>query len=862
MSMDDESQEENYSLEDILAEFSTRRTSERPKNEPPHPSRPQESASAPKRSTSRGRRELPETLSFPSVSSAQPSVPETPTRGRRELPETPETSEERSFPAPPTRGRRELPEDLEDAPQRAASPPQTDAPTHGRRELAEEALTRTRKMPPSKEHTQHVPSEGKRRRSKPSGTSGEDTWKTQTIRFPLPPKQPDTYPTAGKKSGVVTTFPGSASGTSAKPSSPPSKSSPKAPPIRSDQEDDTKVLEFPPQKPVNRVAVSLDRLRRRADDFAGHMFEAEGIETDEEIRHAEEMIPGVDEEEEEAPPRPRRKPLLPPAPDIPPAELGKRYERGLQSRRLRRDLVFVVFLASIYLTLAEHMSLPIPASLAENAVWRCWSLAALQSVAMLLGADTLLRGLIRPFQLRMGMDTLAALANIAVLADAITLPRLAGESVERQPYCAISILSIFFIMWGELLKRRGQRIACRAAAAASEPYLVTRDEGAWNGRDTYAKGSGSPVGFGSQMQGADGAERIYLIVTPLLLVASFLFSVISSLGKQRPQDLLWCLAVTLTASASLSGTLCFGQPWHKLSARLAKSGAALAGWEGVTNTTGASNLLFYDQDLFPPGSVSLNGIKIYGNFPSDKVISDTATVIRDAGSGLEKVFHDLLRAQGAVYRRGKELKAFESGGLSELIRGEQVLVGSAAFMSLMNVPLPPGLNVKNAVFCAIDEELAGVFALSYHLSPAAAPAIDSLIRNHITPVLATRDFNLTPDMLQSRFKLPADRMEFPSVERRRELSDFGREHSDTLTAVLCREGISPYAEAVVGGKRLRSAVRLSAGLACLGSVAGLLLTFYLTAAAAYSSLTPTNLLTFLLMWFVPAPLISGWVDRY
>ena len=99
-------------------------------------------------------------------------------------------------------------------------------------------------------------------------------------------------------------------------------------------------------------------------------------------------------------------------------------------------------------------------------------------------------------------------------------------------------------------------------------------------------------------------------------------------------------------------------------------------------------------------------------------------------------------------------------------------------------------------------------------------------------------------------------------EKEAALSEEEREHSDTLTAVLCREGIAPYAEAVVGGRRLRAAVRLSAALACLGSVVGVLLAFYLTFVQAYASLTPVNLLIYLLMWLVPTPLISGWVDRY
>ena len=530
--------------------------------------------------------------------------------------------------------------------------------------------------------------------------------------------------------------------------------------------------------------------------------------------------------------------------------------------RFRITLLLLLLFPLLYLTLAETFPLPIPTPLAASGVLRCYTLAAFQAAAMILGADALIKGLVRPFQFRMGMDTLAALANVAVFADALTLPALSEGELHRQPFCLAAVLTLWCVALGNFYKRRGQRMACRTAASASEPYLVTRDEGKWNGRDTYVKWSGSVVGFGSQVQGEDGAERVYRTAAPLLLLACVLFSLISSLGRNRPEDILWCLSATLSASASLSATLCFGLPWRKLSTRLAKSGAALAGWEGVVNTTGTSNILLTDADLFPPGAVSLNGVKVYGEFSVEKVVADTATVLRDGGSGLEKVFRDLLRAQGGTYRRGEDFTAYEGGGFSETIRGQQVLVGSAAFMTLMEVALPPGLNVKNAAFCAIDGDLAGIFALNYHLPGAVPQALDALIRNHIAPVLATRDFNLIPSMLRQRFKLPVERMEFPSVERRRELSEPDQEHSDTLAAVRCREGVGPYSEAVVGGRRLRSAVRLSAVLTCLGSLAGALLAFYLTFMAAYDSLTPVNLTVFLIMWLVPTLLISGWVNQY
>ena len=190
------------------------------------------------------------------------------------------------------------------------------------------------------------------------------------------------------------------------------------------------------------------------------------------------------------------------------------------------------------------------------------------------------------------------------------------------------------------------------------------------------------------------------------------------------------------------------------------------------------------------------------------------------------------------------------------------MVGSAAFMKLMEVPLPQGLNVKNAVFCAIEGELAGIFALNYTLPDVVFPALEELILSKVGPVLATRDFNLIPSMLHQRFKLASDKMDFPPVERRRELSDPDQPHSDTLTALLCREGLLPFAESIVAAKRLWWATRLGAVACCVCSFLGLLLAGYLTSVGAYTALSPLHLLIYLLTWLAPVWLLSDWVHRF
>lgn len=633
------------------------------------------------------------------------------------------------------------------------------------------------------------------------------------------------------------------------------------------EEDDSGVVEFPQEESL--LSSLLKRLGRKADRYADEMFRESEEMDEEEIRRLEELIPGTDQEEEPPQPqapsllyrllhRPRREEPMPP--DTAPQQLARSFSKGLKGLRLRSILLFLLTAAAIF-------QLAVPAL---RYVWlpplddyqiQVWIACGLLGLGLLLAADVLFVGLARAFQGKFGMDTLCALSVIFTLADGLVLAMVQNREGQL-PYTAPVLAGLFFLTHGTYHKKCGLRLACRTAAASAEPYVLTLDEGKWNGRDTYCKWSGVPNGFGSQIQTDDGAQRVYRRYCPILLLACVLFSLLASAAAGRSEHLLWCLSATFTAASAFGSALVYGRPFHKLTRRLSQTGAALAGWPGLAQTRKGDRVLITDGDLFPPGYVEFNGIKVFGDYSIERVLSYTATLIRDSGSGLTKLFHDLLRAQGGLFRQADHLCCYEGGGLSANIRGYQVLVGSASFMNLMEVPLPPGLNVKNAVFCAIDGDLAGIFALNYSLPDGVFPSLDALLREKVGPVLATRDFNIIPAMLHQRFKLASDKMDFPPVERRRELSDPEQPHNLILTAVLCREGLVPYADSVVGARRLRRATRFGAILTCVGATVGVLLAYYLTAVTAFGSLSPLNLFIFLFTWLLPVWFLTSWVPRY
>ena len=637
-----------------------------------------------------------------------------------------------------------------------------------------------------------------------------------------------------------------------------------------EEDEDDKVIDFPEEE--SALAAFLKDLTQKADNYAEQMFEEDEQTDHKEVRRLESLIPGTDREdsrkekpeEEDAPRAVRfRRPVrreAPPPPDYTPKELAKRYNKKLGGMRARTLLILLLALLALGQVIVPMAGLVWPAPLDRPALQALIS-AGLMLAGMLLSADVLLEGAKRAFHLKIGMDSLAVLACIFTLADGLMLGLLPQET-PRLPYTAAALTGLLFLMHGSFHHKCAMRLSCRTAAASSTPYRVTLDEGLWNGLDTYAKWSGDTTGFGSQIQADDGAQQIFSRFCPFLLIAALILSLLNSVCTGRPENLVWCLSAMFTITAAFGSALVYGRPFHKVARRLSKSGAVLAGWPGVAGSRKGNRVLITDSDLFPTGYVEFNGYRVMPEFSAERVLAYTATLIRDSGSGLTKLFHDKLRAVGGLMRNADRLCCYEGGGLSANIRGDSVLVGSAAFMNLMDVTLPQGLNVKNAVFCAINGELAGIFALNYSLPDAVFPALEELIEEKVGPVLATRDFNLIPAMLHQRFKLAADKMDFPPVERRRELSDPDQKHSEVLTALLCREGLLPFAETIAAAKRLRVATRLGAGLCCLASGLGLILAAYLTSVAAFSSLSPLNLLVYMLIWLVPVWFLSGWVHRF
>ena len=445
----------------------------------------------------------------------------------------------------------------------------------------------------------------------------------------------------------------------------------------------------------------------------------------------------------------------------------------------------------------------------------------------------------------------ALLVVLSVIGDCVWCLVKGGEHL---PLAGAAALVVFCCQWGVFLRCEGRRESFRLAnLGGNPPWGVARTEAG------AVKQSGRLDGFYTHATAPDLPEKWQRTVLPLLLATACVLAGVVCLSDVKPPQPFWVLAALLTAAMPLSLPIAGALPMRLLARRLSHSGCAVAGYCGAKNISGFRRIIIADEDLFPSGTLSLNGLKIYGE-ELGRVLSYAVAVARAADSQALPLLEQMLSDNGGRAEKLDGFRWYEEGGAGGTIHGETVLLGSAYFMRKQKVRLPKELKVPSGLFLAVDGQLTAIFALRYQPSRNVDWALRALRRNRVTPVLAVRGCNITPDFLRRSFKVDAKPI-YPDVETRLSLLEKTRE-SAPAHALIYRDGLMPYAETVLGSRKLLLAVRWTTALALFAAAAGLLLCYYLTGIGGYASLTPLRLVLFQLLWLLPGLLLAGQVKHF
>lgn len=531
-------------------------------------------------------------------------------------------------------------------------------------------------------------------------------------------------------------------------------------------------------------------------------------------------------------------------PELTAEEAAKQYASGVASLHRRMIPAFALSVVMALLLFLGGGSLGPEALRGGRTLWILQ--AAMQLAVMILGLDVLAKGVTDLLSAKPGCETVVLLANIAAEIDAVLMISGHGGEPGLPPYCVTAAFTLAFALWGSYCRRSAFRETIRAMRLASVPTVVSSEDKLAEEGSILNKKLGTAKGFLQRATEPDLPERFYHKAVPpcllLLLVLALAAAYLSGTGA-----IFRCLAALSCAAAAMSATMVYARPFFLTAKRLSLSGAALAGWRGAEDMAKAVGLVIRDLDIYPENSVILNGMKVLSGAHVEKVVAYTGSVILATGSGLRRVFGELMRQYAAPLYRVEDFDCGTEGGVSAFICAEQVLVGTGAYMNLMGIRVPGSVDVAGAVYTAIDHELCGVFIVNYLPQELVQNALYRLESGRMRPIFAIRDFNISPSMMIQKFRLNEGSISFLPPENRYQLS-VEPETEGKPAALLSREGLWHYSETARGGRRLWRTTRRALLMTVLGSVLGVLIVFISCARGAFASVSPVKLLLAMLLW--------------
>lgn len=537
---------------------------------------------------------------------------------------------------------------------------------------------------------------------------------------------------------------------------------------------------------------------------------------------------------------------------------AQRYCKKRARSLARRSILVLIFgLLALYITIGGGMGLPLPGVMqfAAHPYLTIMALVMLQFAAMFAGLDVFSVGIYNLFSGKADRSSLVVCSLIASLLHGVTMLLLRWSVL--LPYCAISILLLFAQMHEEKARLAGRYRAYKTATLGSRPTGVyahhdTRDHVRRSVK--YRMEHAKP--FLREMERNDHIDIFERIYTPLAIAAALVFAVIASFASGAPDRFFWVLSAVLSISAPFGILLAFGAAYRNVSRKLLAEGAAMPSARQASRLCRVKEAVLRDGDIFPAGSITVEEIRNFGSYTPEKLLAYASAVTDGQGLEIGRVLSESLREQYGRPMRASNVTHYESGGISADIAADSVLVGTASFLSKLGIRQPDSNARNSVIYVVINSQIAGEITLAYHPTAQTYGAIHAFTRLKIRPVIAARDFNISPAMIETMFEMKHGTTDAIDPARIAEISDPRYADRDAVGAILSKDGAMPLAAVQHAADQLVGALRANLLIGTVAGICGMLLMFYLTYHNAQEAVEPKNVLLYLLLWYVPVLFIT------
>ena len=345
-------------------------------------------------------------------------------------------------------------------------------------------------------------------------------------------------------------------------------------------------------------------------------------------------------------------------------------------------------------------------------------------------------------------------------------------------------------------------------------------------------------------------------LAPIGLIASLALCIASLLISHSATEAVSAFTASACICVPFTGLLGGNVLLRKLSQLGKRCGAMAVGYPAVEKFSNVNAVMLDAQDLFPKGTIVLNGIKTFGAQRIDEAILKATALMCAAGGPLVSVFDQIIKTRREILPR-TDKPVYEDGrGVTGWVGGQKVLIGNRDLLAAHHID-PPSHEFedkytaggKKIAYLAVGGQLVAMFLLTYRRDIHRVRELQRMEENGISLIVRTCDPNITAPFLAHCFGLDPRSIQVLSANLGEEFVRVTSEPCERTPALLATRGRPVSLLRMLSAcVRTRSNLSLATAMQTVAVVLGFVLVAFLGCYSGLQQLSTLSLVLYEVFW--------------
>ena len=354
----------------------------------------------------------------------------------------------------------------------------------------------------------------------------------------------------------------------------------------------------------------------------------------------------------------------------------------------------------------------------------------------------------------------------------------------------------------------------------------------------------------------DPSEKLAAKTAPYMAVTALVMGILYGIISLDFAGGVTAFALTACIGTPVMCLIALNIPLTLLCRNVLDYGAMISGYEAVQQFRDTNAVMIDASQLYPEGTVTMKGMKIFRRAKIDDALQAGAAVMYAVNGTMTYVFENIVHCSRETLPKVDSVVYEDEQGLLAWVNRQRVLIGNRKLLETHNIKVPRKeleekykKNGGEVVYVSVNGELVVMFMLSYRTDRKIAKELGELQENGVSFLVRTIDPSITKEKIAEKFGLFHRCITVLPTGLGNICNEVMSSVDEQSRAYLVTGGkLTSFAKAVSGCIKMKSSVIVSSLLQYASIVFGILVFLAIAFLSGFQKLGSLELFIYILFW--------------